>query len=72
MRNRHGGSCYKCGEWVSPGTGHFERHNGGWRVQHALVSGDGRMTCVQAATDIERHDDSGYPFTASNPLGERE
>lgn len=49
MRNRFGGDCYKCGLWVAPGTGHFERHNGGWRTQHALYEGHGAVTCKMAA-----------------------
>jgi hypothetical protein len=48
MRNKHGGICYRCGRWVVPGTGHFERHASGWRVQHALHSGRGAITCEQA------------------------
>lgn len=36
MRNRYGGPCYRCGKWVAPGKGHFERVKGkGSRVQHA-------------------------------------
>lgn len=35
MRNQHPGFCYRCGELVAAGEGHFERHRGGWRVQHA-------------------------------------
>ena len=35
MRNKYPGNCYRCGEWVETGEGHFERHKGGWRVQHA-------------------------------------
>jgi len=35
MRNRFGGKCYRCGEWVAPGDGHFERLQGKFRVQHA-------------------------------------
>lgn len=35
MRNQYEGKCYKCGETVKAGEGHFERHKGGWRVQHA-------------------------------------
>lgn len=35
MRNRYPGTCYRCGERVEKGAGHFERHKGGWRVQHA-------------------------------------
>ena len=48
MRNRFGGDCYKCGLWVAPGTGHFERHKGRWRTQHGLHSGQGRVTCDEA------------------------
>lgn len=35
MRNRYPGDCYRCGGIVAAGAGHFERFNGGWRVQHA-------------------------------------
>jgi hypothetical protein len=35
MRNRYAGICYRCGKPCAPGAGHFERHAGGWRVQHA-------------------------------------
>jgi hypothetical protein len=35
MRNKYAGTCYRCGENVQPGEGHFERHKGGWRTQHA-------------------------------------
>lgn len=35
MRNRYAGTCYRCGLIVEPGQGHFERHQGGWRTQHA-------------------------------------
>ena len=35
MRNKYAGTCYRCGKVVEPGGGHFERHNGGWRTQHA-------------------------------------
>lgn len=36
MRNKYGGDCYRCGGWVKPGRGYFERVPGsGWRVQHA-------------------------------------
>ena len=35
MRNKHPGTCYRCGGHVAAGKGHFERHNGSWRVQHA-------------------------------------
>lgn len=35
MRNKYAGTCYRCGQRVEPGKGHFERHEGGWRTQHA-------------------------------------
>lgn len=35
MRNQYPGSCYRCGEWVPAGAGHFERLGRTWRVQHA-------------------------------------
>jgi hypothetical protein len=35
MRNRFAGTCYRCNQRVEPGGGHFERHKGGWRTQHA-------------------------------------
>ena len=35
MRNKHPGKCYRCGDLVKKGQGHFERHQGGWRLQHA-------------------------------------
>lgn len=34
MRNRFPGICYRCGKRVEVKEGHFERHLGGWRVQH--------------------------------------
>jgi hypothetical protein len=35
MRNKHAGTCYRCGKTVEKGEGHFERHQGKWRVQHS-------------------------------------
>jgi hypothetical protein len=35
MRNQYAGTCYRCGEFVAPGAGHFERFKGRWRTQHA-------------------------------------
>jgi hypothetical protein len=35
MRNKFPGVCYRCGKIVSAGDGHFERHLGKWRTQHA-------------------------------------
>lgn len=48
-RNKFPGYCYQCGLYVEQGTGHFERVEGkGWRVKHANVPGDGRITCEEA------------------------
>ncbi len=47
-RNQYPGLCYKCCLTVAPGTGHFERHAGGWRVKHGIYPGDGRVTCAEA------------------------
>lgn len=35
MRNKFPGPCYRCGETVEAGEGHFERYRGSWRTQHA-------------------------------------
>jgi hypothetical protein len=35
MRNKYAGVCYRCHGNVPPGAGHFERHQGQWRTQHA-------------------------------------
>ena len=35
MRNKYPGTCYRCHGHVAAGAGHFERHQGGWRTQHA-------------------------------------
>jgi hypothetical protein len=35
VRNRFGGTCYRCGKWCAPRDGHFERFRRTWRVQHA-------------------------------------
>jgi hypothetical protein len=35
MRNKYAGPCYRCGENVEAGAGHFERLGRTWRVQHA-------------------------------------
>jgi len=38
MRNQYPGKCYRCGEVVAAGKGHFERYQGGWRTQHAICA----------------------------------
>lgn len=53
MRNKFEGKCYVCGRVVRVGTGHFERHQGGWRVKHAIYSGFGRITCERARGDAQ-------------------
>ena len=38
MRNTFPGVCYRCGDAVAPGAGHFELHPSvrkKWRLQHA-------------------------------------
>lgn len=32
-RNKYPGYCYCCGQYTKPGFGHFERHDGGWRIK---------------------------------------
>jgi hypothetical protein len=44
MRNRYPGTCYRCGEHVAVGDGHFERFRGGWRTQHATCAIEMRGT----------------------------
>ena len=50
MRNQYGGDCYRCGLWVAPGTGYFEklRDARGWRVQHCYRTHNCGVTCEQA------------------------
>jgi|GEM_PF-2634679 hypothetical protein len=38
MRNQYPGTCYRCGEHVAAGEGHFERLGSKWRVQHAACA----------------------------------
>lgn len=54
MRNKYPGKCYRCGQPVGPGDGHFERITGGWRVQHAECA-------IQY-----RHTDKGKETSQSN------
>lgn len=49
MRNRHPGTCYRCGEHCAAGQGHFERRNGGWRVQHATCAIENRRLNIEAS-----------------------
>lgn len=50
MRNQYGGDCYRCGLWVPPGAGYFEKVRGkpGWRVQHCYRTHNGGITCEMA------------------------
>ncbi len=47
MRNKYPGTCYRCGKTVETGAGHFERHNGGWRTQHAGCAISGRQERIR-------------------------
>ena len=38
MRNKYPGTCYRCNKRVEKGDGHFERHKGSWRTQHAICA----------------------------------
>lgn len=53
MRNKHPGYCYRCGEWVKPGAGHFERISGGWRVQHADCAIEARKVVAYVGQLVE-------------------
>jgi hypothetical protein len=52
MRNKYPGVCYRCGERVEAGDGHFERFRGAWRTQHATCAIENRGT-----PDIDRLSD---------------
>ena len=55
MRNRYPGTCYRCGEHVPAGDGHFERFRSAWRVQHATCAIEHRGTPdPERAADRER------------------
>lgn len=59
-RNAYPGKCYRCGLTVPAEMGHFERHNGGWRVRHhdyehrATHATERTMTCRQAKSEQEK------------------
>jgi hypothetical protein len=72
MRNRYGGICYQCGEYVEAGAGHFERFCGGWRVHHVsctLLRRDPNMS-EEKAKAIERK--GMYEKAKANSTGTRE
>lgn len=55
-RNKYPGVCYACGVYVPTGYGHFERHNGHWRVK-CVKCASGRIVtdgdpCVQRAQEL--------------------
>lgn len=43
-RNRYPGYCYCCGRWTEAGYGHFERHNGGWRIKCVKCASGRKLT----------------------------
>jgi hypothetical protein len=51
MRNKYPGTCYRCDRRVDAGEGHFERHGGGWRTQHAHCAIQHRAIKRQAALE---------------------
>ncbi len=63
MRNKYPGPCYKCHVWVDARAGHFERHKGGWRIQHAEctkravanANAPRQALCVQVQTHSAQH-----------------
>lgn len=44
MRNKYAGPCFRCTKTVEAGTGHFQRLNGSWIVQHAECAIEHRGT----------------------------
>ena len=53
-RNKYKGTCYRCHKEVLPQQGHFERHKGGWRVQHVQCAIDHRVeTGKEVSGDAE-------------------
>lgn len=55
MRNQYPGPCYRCGETVAPGDGHFERFGHSWRVQHATCAIRFRGTPDPARQALNMH-----------------
>lgn len=60
MRNAFGGECYRCGLFVPPGAGYFEKKRGqrGWRVQHCYRTHNGGITCEMALNAAGRHEEA--------------
>lgn len=71
MRNKFPGPCYKCGLWVPPGSGYFERHKGKWRVQHGHNTHNGGITCDLAKTlhetKLTNHYDEQHDLEQDSP-----
>lgn len=58
--------CWHCGRPVKPNTGgHYAKYGLGWRAEHALVSGEGDVTCADAAREAE---EARAQRAAVNPL----
>lgn len=62
MRNRFPGTCYRCGDPVQKGEGHFEKSKDGWKTQHASCAIKYRGTAQVAASCVDKpppqvHDD---------------
>ena len=59
-KNQVAAPCFRCGLPVAPGAGLYERHSGGWRVEHAH--------CASAAQKIkDRADDLPRAMKAHTP-----
>lgn len=56
MRNQFAGTCYRCGETVEAGAGHFEKtpFTRFWRVQHAECAIKFRGTDVGKDGETEK------------------
>jgi hypothetical protein len=54
MRSKYPGICYRCGKEVKVGEGHFERYQGGWRVQHAECAIEHRRAKFEGAKQRSR------------------
>lgn len=75
MRNKYGGPCYRCGEYVKPGEGFFERGVNrrldrlGFPKRHFLRNRD--YIC-QHATCAEEHKGTNFSsIKDKNPYKER-
>lgn len=64
MRNRHPGTCYRCGQRVEPGDGHFERLH--WRRIERLGLKPSTRWITQHAECAIRY--RGTDFSYANPV----